>query len=394
MPALPAAGWQMLDFQLFRVKVYPSQQGLLFDPPRTPSQVLQETVLSLPAAELRQGATWHIGNVTPLDELGMYFRVGRISHATLEVYQNGAFADQEFETAPYTHVFLDVPLEVCCIAKKSRLAPTAVGVGHQFARLLNRSELLGGCKPSLRFDPINDPQGLIDYLGRATSVQRFWITFKRPNPFDANRDFQQPMQKLLHDAGGAKGKTEVEGQNLNSQTLQDMSRAAAAAGDDAAAVMTVEPQAPKVRKRLRGNPVVLSQDDVEQVEAEAICLDKDARSLSPRARARITMSNLFNFWRWFFRGRGGKAGFRRTRGLLARRPFYRWRARGAVVQRGPADGGKLRPSPAGGCLRGPVVCSGRATPGAHAKPGDQRVGRSSRRRLLRIRLYLSDGHAW
>jgi hypothetical protein len=206
----------------------------------------------------------------------MYFRVGRISRSTLEVYQDGVFADQEFETAPYTHVFLDIPLEVCCIAKKSRLAPTAVGVSHQFARLLNRSEFTRQMQAEFEIDPINDPKDLIAYLGSASSVQKFWITFKRPNPFDANKDFQQPMQNLLNSTGGSKGKTELQGTEMVVESLEKMARAAAATGDDAAAVMTLERQARRVTKRLRGNPVVFSQADVVE--------DADKRSVLTRMR--------------------------------------------------------------------------------------------------------------
>lgn len=72
------------------------------------------------------------------------------------------------------------------------------------------------------------------------------------------------MQNFLNGTGGNKGKAEVEGDNLVVQSLEEMARAAAATGDDAAAVMTFEPKAPKVRKRLRGNPVVFSQPDVAE----------------------------------------------------------------------------------------------------------------------------------
>lgn len=161
----------MPNFQVFRVKVYPSRQGSLFEPPRTASQVLKEAVSSLPAAELRRGATWHIGNVTSLDDSGLYFRMGRISRSTLEVYQDGVFADQEFETAPYTHFFLDVPFEICCIAKKTRLASTTIGIAQQFARLLNRSDFADEVRAEFEIDPISDPKDLIAYLRRASSVQ-------------------------------------------------------------------------------------------------------------------------------------------------------------------------------------------------------------------------------
>jgi len=50
---------------------------------------------------------WHIGNVAPIGNEGLYFRLGRTVKYRLEFYKDGIFSDQEFEGAPYTHVILD-----------------------------------------------------------------------------------------------------------------------------------------------------------------------------------------------------------------------------------------------------------------------------------------------
>ena len=81
----------MLEFQMFRIKVYPSPQGFLFEPPKTPSEILKDVILSLPSAELRKGMIWHIGNLSPIKEGGLYFRIGRTTKSTLEIYENGNF---------------------------------------------------------------------------------------------------------------------------------------------------------------------------------------------------------------------------------------------------------------------------------------------------------------
>jgi hypothetical protein len=262
----------MLDFQMFRVRVYPSRQGMLFESPKTQPQILQEAISSLPAAELRKGRTWHIGNVTALDSDGLYFRVGRISRSTMEIYREGVFVDQEFETAPYTHVVMDVPQEVCCIAKKPRLAPTAVGIAKQFTYLLSQSNYARNVGAQFEIDPILDPKDLVDYLERALSVQKFWVTFKRPNPFDAKQDFQQPVQRLLNEIGGIKGKTEFYGEELVAKILANITRAAAATGDDAAATMTLDHQR-RVTKRLKGNPVMISNRDIADTRQKQSLLE-------------------------------------------------------------------------------------------------------------------------
>jgi hypothetical protein len=57
----------MLQFQLFRIKVYPAAQRLLFDAEKTRPQMLREAVSSLRSADFRGSLMWHIGNVSPID---------------------------------------------------------------------------------------------------------------------------------------------------------------------------------------------------------------------------------------------------------------------------------------------------------------------------------------
>ena len=113
----------MINFHLFRIMVYPSKQIDMFEKEKTPSQILRETIQSFPSVELRKGKIWHIGNVTPIDDIGIYFRVGRTSKYKIEVYQDGNFIDEEFDAAPYTHTLLDIELEICAIAEKPKLSP-------------------------------------------------------------------------------------------------------------------------------------------------------------------------------------------------------------------------------------------------------------------------------
>ena len=253
----------MLDFQLFRVKVYPSSQHKLFEPTLSRPAILREAIKCLPSADFRKGLTWHVGNLTSLDDHGLYFRVGRISKSTIEVYEDGIFLDEEFETAPYTHVIMDVDLSVCAIAKKTKLSPHIRGIARQFGRLLDRSTAADKHTATFEIDPISDPEELISYLGRASSIMKFSVTFKRPNPFDANADFIKPMQSLLSGSGGDKGKTQIEGDDLNAKSLEALARSAAATGDQATALMSLAPDEPRVTKYLKGNPVVINKTQLQ-----------------------------------------------------------------------------------------------------------------------------------
>lgn len=53
----------MLEFQLFRIKVFPSRQTQLFGEPLSARELVRRAVEGRPTTELRRGVTWHIGNV-------------------------------------------------------------------------------------------------------------------------------------------------------------------------------------------------------------------------------------------------------------------------------------------------------------------------------------------
>jgi hypothetical protein len=256
----------MLEVHAYRVKVYSALP--LFQLRRSPSDILGAALRSLPSAESRSGYTWHIGNLTELDEHGVYFRIGRTSRGTIQVYAEGSFEDQEFETAPYTHVVMDTALEVCGVAKKTRLTPTVMAVASQLARVLNRSGVARDDQAEFEIAPISDPDNLIQYLVRAVRVMRFWITFSRPNPFDADADFVRPMQRLLRESAAKKGKTQIEGKDLVAANLEKLARSAAATGDDAAARLQVEPRTKPVKKRLRDNPLVVQAPDMTDLQQQ------------------------------------------------------------------------------------------------------------------------------
>lgn len=227
---------------------------------------------------------WHIGNVTPIDQSGLYFRLGRAATERLELYDAAEhrFVDREFKTAPYTHVVVDVDLEVCAIAKKIRLAPSTTNVAQRLARLLNSSDSAHAMRANFEISDIKDPEDFITQIANAYSISKFWMVVSRPNAFDAD-DFIKPLQELVEVTKGEKGKAELKGENLDSEQLEKLARAAASTGDDAVAWIKSRKGAKRTKKQLRGNPANLTQDDVSNV-AERKRLLKEIRELYRRIR--------------------------------------------------------------------------------------------------------------
>jgi hypothetical protein len=275
----------MLELQLFRIRIFPSTQGELFSQELTREEILNRVIRSLPQIETRKRSVWHIGNVSDIDANSLYFKLGRTTISTVEMYRDGNFVDEPFEVAPYTHVFLDSQLEIVAIAKKQRLSPKTTGIANAFIRLLNESNVSRQLHVRFEIDALSDPDEFVAQLSKAYSVTKFWFSFKRPNPIDVNKDYIKPMQLLLHESDGNEGKTELKGDTLKPEVLQDLTRSAAATGDNAGATIQFEQAGQKVRKSLRQNPVIISQDEVAEAEDKKGLLER-MRSIYRRIRGK------------------------------------------------------------------------------------------------------------
>lgn len=277
----------MLEFQIFRMKAFPSAQGLLFAEIPTPAALLRSIVESRPSKELRRGVTWHIGNVETVDHDGVYFRFGKTTKATIETFKNGVFVDEEFEASPYTHVILDVALGVMAIAKKGKLAPEITGIARILCKLLNQSAQVREQGATIEIAELQDPEDFLAHLRQAYSILRFSMGFSRPNPFDANRDFVQPLQKCLAESNGEEGKVEIKGESLKSALLEDLARSAAATGDDASARLKDDQHARPVTRHLKGKAVKFTEEDVAQMEQKKNSLQR-IREIYYRLRGQVS----------------------------------------------------------------------------------------------------------
>jgi hypothetical protein len=264
----------MIELQLFRVKVFPSAQGDLFDAPKSRVDILKRAIESKPDGPLWGNAMGHVGDVEALDNSGYYFRFGRTTKATLEQFHDGHFEDAEFETTPYTHVLLDVELEVVAIAKKTRLAQTTVGIANQLARLLNSCDAVTHLGARIEIAPIQDPEDFIKYVHQAYNISKFSMTFSRPNPWDANKDFVQPSQKALAKVNGEKGRIEMRGQDLRAEPLAEFARSAASTGDDASVRLKESQQTRPVTKHLRGRAVTVAEEELDTPEQKRGLLER------------------------------------------------------------------------------------------------------------------------
>ncbi|MEJ2069102.1 MAG: hypothetical protein P8X58_01625 [Syntrophobacterales bacterium] len=61
---------------------------------------------------------------------------------------------------------------------------------------------------------------------------------------------------------------------MKADTLEELTRSAAATGNDASALLLMPEESVKVRKRLRGNPIVIMQEEITDEEDKKSLLIK------------------------------------------------------------------------------------------------------------------------
>lgn len=270
----------MAEFHLFRLKTeWPQQTSLLFPANETPQKVIEEAVSEKPSGELRKDHIWHIGNIVKLDDTGLFFALGRVTKATTPRYDEveGNFKEESLEEAPYTYVFLDTNLQVCAIAKKTRIAPKVDAIAANLRKLLCTANAAKNRGVNFTISEISNPEEFIQSLRDAHAILRFTATFSRPNPFDVEKDFHRPLENLHQATEATSGKTELKGPSLNQDVLTQISQSIASTGDTASARLQALPDTKPVTKYLKQNPAVLNEEE--------LATDDDKRSVLAKVRS-------------------------------------------------------------------------------------------------------------
>ena len=270
----------MTLFYLYRLKVELSPNSPLFRVgSRSRGEIIRSTIERKPAMEVRKGQFWRIGNIQLLEPNAIFFALGKITKSTRQLYDesSGDFIQKSFDEAPHTYVIVDLELQLCAIAHKSKIAPRVINIAKNFEKLLNAAHQEEIDRQIvLTLSEISDPEEFLKLIRNAIRVSTFEISFTPPNPFDVNQQFQKPMEELLSATDAKKGKTAITGDELNTRILEDLTRSAASAGNSANARIQSDIESKPTLKRLEGNPVT--------VPVEELATDEEKRDLLAKVR--------------------------------------------------------------------------------------------------------------
>jgi len=266
-----------ITFYLYRLKIERSKEpGFFDDTTSTPSEIIRAAIEEKPFKEIRKGNTWHIGNIEQIGRTGLFFAFGRVTKSIVEKFDEeaGDFIEEPEEQAPYTYVILDLEYQVCAVAHKYKIAPRVSQIANNLAKLLNETNKAKDNNLTLVMAEISDPHEFLEYVRSAHVIRKFDVGFSPPNPWDVEEDFQKPMEKYLEVSGGSKGKTTIQGGNLEKGPIEKLAAAAAATGNSASAQLQQEHDGNFITKRIGRNPTSLVADEIATQDEKNSLLSK------------------------------------------------------------------------------------------------------------------------
>lgn len=226
-----------VNLELYRIRILEGLFGLK----KSRSSIIRDAIYERVFVE-NYGFVWTIGNITFIDEDGLYFRIGRRSGVSLGEYDahSGRFSDSLTENWPSTHVFCDTRLGVIAIARNNKLTDVSFTVARRIQNALARSKAAQDPPVTILVDPINSSDDFMEMLRKSYSIKVFSFEFTPPNPFDAEELIQKPLENYVKEARGQRGKVEIEGANLNHETVEDTARSAITSGNEVRALIQIE----------------------------------------------------------------------------------------------------------------------------------------------------------
>lgn len=265
----------MAKLHLFRIRVaHPVQLDALDSHAETASEAIDKALAERPEFITGHGHHWHIGNLTPVDDDGRYFKLGRVTLSTEDQWdeETARFVEVDSEEARATAVFVNVRTGVAGIVPHYKIGRTPKALGRKLAELLNQSSV---AKRGFRFhvSELVDPAGFIRRIQSAWAVTSFTFTFYPPNHPDLSK-LDDKVSQWLADLDGEQGEVTAKGRDLDAGEIAKQVRSTIASGGKVSAKVRAAPDSRPRKVTMDKNPVVIeAEGGIDDGEGRSHALD-------------------------------------------------------------------------------------------------------------------------
>lgn len=236
-----------MKFVLHRIVLESTEvQAPMFPVSSEQKRMLLEKVIALqPFVRITPKKVWGVGNLEVVNDEFMFFCFGNDAEKREGQLdrKNKIFFQAESSEAKFARGFYDTRYQVVALEKHSKL-PKEENVAKYLQQVLNESlqvklhdllpqEVLpAGRNLRVNVKVIYNPFEFIKSLREAYRVNEFSVALRRPNVWDADNDFQQPLTNTLERVGGKIVTTVfTSDDDFSREHLVDITNAVAASGD-------------------------------------------------------------------------------------------------------------------------------------------------------------------
>lgn len=244
---------------VFRIRCEQLPQGDMFIEPRGRVEVILDSFLDHPMAEIGGGSEWHIAAAEKFADGALAFQIGRVQAVKNPQYddQRQRFYEAEGERAPYAYGVFDSDTQACVIERRSGVTSKAPEVAAKLQKLLNKPVYATNSGYRIVVDELRDPESFIEQIRRADRVTRFQFIAEFKNTHDVFNLIHEPAERYNERIGGEKTTVETRGADLDKDIVEEMARSAASIGDPASATIKKKGEAKGKTVHLRGIPLLV-----------------------------------------------------------------------------------------------------------------------------------------
>jgi len=227
-----------MTFYLFRITLHESNQLPLYPDDSPRAEVLKKMLSSHPRVAGWGRKMWEVGNAEAIGDTSLYFRLGRASRRQVPVMDEiGDFLDEDINIAPYSHCILDLESQLLAMTFNPNLSASISSQGKALHSVLTAKLQEYPQFQSIELRQLPDPREFIAKIKSAFAVSNFWIKVGKPNPFDPESHFVQPLTQLNKAIGSDQAKVALAGKDLDRDVIERIANSASLIGSDGGATL-------------------------------------------------------------------------------------------------------------------------------------------------------------
>jgi len=234
----------VIEFRIFQFLL----EKTLYSPNIERPALLSLLIKSRPRSRFlsnKVDAEWIISNVDDIGSDSLKFFLGKKNDIEIsQLNQAGDIVEKPEEDIPHAIVYLHLPTGVGAIELNSEVAATSLAISKRLQILLASSGVVQDLAITIKVNPLRVSTDFTSRISDAFRLVMIQANYGKPNPPDALRRVQQPVQSFLSELNGDTAKVKFTGENLEKEPALDLATTAMRTSNIVSAKIQDTPDSP------------------------------------------------------------------------------------------------------------------------------------------------------